>query len=315
MKRKLASAEEEKEKIRADAEAKIKEEREARLLAEAAKATAQRAADAHQKGSAPTGNTLLQTMAEKEHGKWPLGAIAELIHNASDAEADTIRIRTHTAGTGAAGSQSLRIDDNGKGMGHGKPKSPEEVATGIHKLMQIGADERFLDSKEGQVGGYGVGAKTGMIAVAHSAVVFTIGNSVDKAGTEVRTVSVAFFSNRPFEVRNEPPITNFVTLKADDGEPIDGVSTKEQKLTLFEQIAEVDTSLTVHALQRWQGALQERGDNFGTSIFLIGQSTHKSLSLFKRNSRPLVGSASMPSSGNLCSNLSVGSLDTAVPLC
>lgn len=79
------------------------------------------------------------------------------------------------------------------------PKSKDELATGMHKLMQIGADEKFGGgNKLGQVGGYGVGAKIGMMAVAHSAVIFTLGKSKTMDGAEVDTVSVALISNHPY---------------------------------------------------------------------------------------------------------------------
>lgn len=65
--------------------------------------------------------------------------------------------------------------------------------------MQIGADEKFGGgNKLGQVGGYGVGAKIGMMAVAHSAVIFTLGKSKTMDGAEVDTVSVALISNLPY---------------------------------------------------------------------------------------------------------------------
>ena len=135
---------------------------------------------------------------------------------------------------------SLRIDDDGCGMGHGVPKTGSGgLATGMHKLMQIGADESLESTaKAGQVGGYGVGAKIGMMAVAHSAVIFTIGMSQDEKGTDIKTVSVAFISNKPQEDDGKMFIRKFVTLEASTGNPIAGISTDADKVYLFSQIAE-----------------------------------------------------------------------------
>lgn len=62
------------------------------------------------------GNTYLQQMAESAHGKWPLGAIAELIHNASDANASKISVFRHPKNASEGPLTGLRIDDNGTGM-------------------------------------------------------------------------------------------------------------------------------------------------------------------------------------------------------
>ena len=235
-----------------------------------------------------SGNTLLHQLAQR-HEKWPLGAIAELIHNASDAGATTVRITQHGD---TRSLNNLRIDDNGSGIGHGKPKSIGEVATGMHKLMQIGADQKYGgSSKDGKVGGYGVGAKIGMMAIAHSAVIFTLGESESEDGAKVETVSVALISNHPFESRGQPYILKFVTLHTHNSKPVKGISTQQDKAALFEQIRGLDSSLDEHFLQRWQGILEERDEGFGTTVFLIGQRppTHPDRlgRLDRRNPHPL----------------------------
>eukprot|EP00729_Bicosta_minor_P023353 gene23353-31647_t len=204
-------------------------------------------------GQMQQGKTFLSTIA-KPHEDWPLGAIAELLHNAVDAGATSIKIMTH-----ANKKDALRVDDNGSGMGFGRPTGAEggKPATGMNKMMLMASDQKFGEAsvKPGQVGGYGVGCKVGIIAVAHTGIIFTLGTTKVR-GKDTKTVSIGLISNEPYEKRNEVPITEFVTIMAHNGRPIEGISTKEQKDKLLAKIEKLDSTIDQFFLAQWIAKVQ-----------------------------------------------------------
>jgi hypothetical protein len=86
----------------------------------------------------------------------------------------------------------------------------------------------------------------------------------------IKTISIALISNKPFETKGDPPILQFVTVRAVDGECIEGMSTLKEKASLFAKIKALDSTLTEAWMQRWQGQFEERGEGLGTTVILIG---------------------------------------------
>jgi hypothetical protein len=84
-------------------------------------------------------------------------------------------------------------------------------ATGMNKMMMVASDTSFDDGgKPGQVGGYGVGCKVGIIAAAHTGVILTLGTTSVSGGRQIKTVSIGLISNEPFEKHGGDPIVQHV---------------------------------------------------------------------------------------------------------
>ena len=106
-----------------------------------------------------------------------------------------------------------------------------------------------------QITSKGVGCKVGIIAVAHTGIIFTLGTTKVR-GKDTKTVSIGLISNEPYEKRNEVPITEFVTIMAHNGRPIEGISTKEQKDKLLAKIEKLDSTIDQFFLAQWIAKVQ-----------------------------------------------------------
>ena len=85
----------------------------------------------------------------------------------------------------------------------------------MHNMLLFGRNDDFF-SREGTIGKYGIGFKSGSIRCAQSAVVVT-------HSKQMNTTSYALLSNLPFEVDpSQDFVKDFVTVD-EDGEPTAGV--------------------------------------------------------------------------------------------
>ena len=138
-----------------------------------------RTASSSSKAVISMGMNSLDRLKER-HQKWPMGGLAELLHNSKEAHARVIEIESFL-GLGVEDSNfALQITDNGHGMSHKE----------IEKMFVIGSDKKFAGNAG--IGGYGMGFKSGVLANAHTAVVFT-------KSTHHKTYSVGIFSNEPVD--------------------------------------------------------------------------------------------------------------------
>jgi hypothetical protein len=124
-------------------------------------------------------------------------------------------------------------------------------------------DTSFDDGgKQGQVGGYGVGCKVGIVAVAHTGVIFTLGTTFI-GGQHIRTVSIGLLSNEPFEMRQEDYIAQHVTFRADNGNTIPGISDHVSKKALMSKLAGLEPTLNDRWLARWKAEKEkQKGTTF-----------------------------------------------------
>eukprot|EP01043_Picozoa_sp_COSAG02_P056491 COSAG02_NODE_6704_length_3411_cov_1.610507_2_plen_531_part_00 len=118
------------------------------------------------------GNNQLDTFAQN-HNQGVLPALAELVHNAADARAETLKIDYEDEKGGR-----IVFKDNGIGMTH------EEC----NNMLMFGRN----GGRENTIGKFGVGFKSGSIRCAQTAVV--ISRSKKK-----RTTSYGLLSNVPYE--------------------------------------------------------------------------------------------------------------------
>jgi hypothetical protein len=113
--------------------------------------------------------------ADQRH-PWAFGAIAELIHNSSDADATKISVNIENASK----DPRLVIQDNGNGM-----TVPE-----MHIMMKLGRDQEVTDHLRS--GRYGMGFKTGSMRLAKHAIVISHSHRYSKEGKS--RVAIGFLS-------------------------------------------------------------------------------------------------------------------------
>ena len=98
---------------------------------------------------------LLQTL-EQNHSEWAFGAVAELLDNSKDAGASLIQVDLVTVGE----YEMLRVKDDGSGMTH----------EALKRCLQLSHED---DHVEGRVGMFGVGFKSGTMALGNDAIILT----------------------------------------------------------------------------------------------------------------------------------------------
>eukprot|EP00588_Corethron_pennatum_P023405 CAMPEP_0194330500 /NCGR_PEP_ID=MMETSP0171-20130528/52174_1 /TAXON_ID=218684 /ORGANISM="Corethron pennatum, Strain L29A3" /LENGTH=1191 /DNA_ID=CAMNT_0039091613 /DNA_START=218 /DNA_END=3793 /DNA_ORIENTATION=- len=212
-------------------------------------------------GVAGVGKSFLTNLA-KGHSKWLWGGLAEILHNGADAGAGTIEIqRFPEPDTNPDDDEfGLRIDDDGNGITY------DEAL----QMMQIASDSNFNKSKEGKVGGYGVGFKVGAIAMAQTAIVLSISVKDESTGTTV----VGVLSNEPYEERGEFPLglcrpnTEVIALWTKNGRCYDpkGI-TDSHRDELYRKTQRLNSAIDRDWITTWAG---RRQDKPGTTIILCG---------------------------------------------
>ena len=165
------------------------------------------------------GRNFFETTLKGIHEHWPLGAIAEFIHNANDAEATqiTIGIPNHIrvkldenaddlVAIPVEDRHLLELDDNGKGMSHKM----------MEKLFVIGQNHGRGDGVNSKIGGYGIGFKSGFVALGHTVVVMSFCK-------KDMTVSLGLLTIKPtFGTGTAGHVMMYGTYKAGDADKIVG---------------------------------------------------------------------------------------------
>lgn len=108
-------------------------------------------------------DSVFINLADKRH-TWAFGAIAELIHNSSDAEATEVRVSLEHLGPD--NDTSFAVIDNGHGMTHQEMGQLFTVGKDYGHDSNAPADER--------IGCNGMGFKQGVLRLENTAVVVSV---------------------------------------------------------------------------------------------------------------------------------------------
>jgi hypothetical protein len=141
-------------------------------------------------------------VVRQNHTKWVLAALAELIHNAADAEAKNLKIDYEEVKGGR-----LVFTDDGVGMTHQE----------CDNMLMFGRN----GGRKNTIGKYGIGFKSGSIRCAKTAVIIS-------QSKKERTTSYGLLSNVPFEEAEERYVRKLVTVDH-EGDPTAGTTQTRAK--------------------------------------------------------------------------------------
>ncbi|GAB5029758.1 inactive receptor partial [Nannochloropsis oceanica] len=150
--------------------------------------------------------SILSTLSQNH--VWLFGALAELLHNSSDAGSTDLQIhvREEERKENGKGVMVLEIKDNGEGMSHGEMEA-------MFRLGKTYARDQDDNLQAQRVGRYGWGFKQGSLRIGSTAVVIT-------KSLKHKTLSFGILSNEPhLREENAAPVCRVVTLSADTMEP------------------------------------------------------------------------------------------------
>eukprot|EP00035_Acanthoeca_spectabilis_P016441 m.334754 g.334754 ORF g.334754 m.334754 type:complete len:1093 (+) comp16529_c0_seq22:164-3442(+) len=226
------------------------------------------------------GNAWLENTKNERHQGWALGGVAELVHNAADAQATTISIRKFPRDDATWDDPhfGLRFDDDGEGM----------LGPDVVKMLSMHSDKDF-SSTVGKVGGYGVGFKAGSMVLAQTAVVLTW--KTLKEGDRVLTIGV--LSNEPYESRGDVPTRLYVSIDTKTDAPTDGCTDADYSKVLT-AILSVNRRLP-SMLAQWID--KDQTGPHGTTVLLLGFRKSERLFDFDRDPHDAVLTSRVSRSG------------------
>jgi serine/threonine protein kinase len=199
--------------------------------------------------------SFLSTLSQNH--VWLFGALAELLHNSSDAGSTDLQInvREEEGKEGGKEAMVLEIKDNGEGMSHGEMEA-------MFRLGKTYARDRDDDVQAQRVGRYGWGFKQGSLRIGSTAVVLS-------KSLKHKTLSFGILSNEPhLKDENTAPVCRVVTLSADTMEPDPTHTSREA----FREASELMARYSFITQERhWPLMLNTWGaGESGTTVFIQG---------------------------------------------
>jgi serine/threonine protein kinase len=199
--------------------------------------------------------SFLSTLSQNH--VWLFGALAELLHNSSDAGSTDLQIHVREEERKQDGKEAmvLEIKDNGEGMSHGEMEA-------MFRLGKTYARDRDDDLQAQRVGRYGWGFKQGSLRIGSTAVVIT-------KSLKNKTLSFGILSNEPhLRDENAAPVCRVVTLSADTMEPDPAHTSREA----FREASELMARYSFITQERhWPLMLNTWGaGESGTTVFIQG---------------------------------------------
>jgi len=199
--------------------------------------------------------SFLSTLSQNH--VWLFGALAELLHNSSDAGSTDLQInvREEEGREGGKEAMVLEIKDKGEGMSHGEMDA-------MFRLGKTYARDRDESEQAQRVGRYGWGFKQGSLRIGSTAVVLS-------KSLKHKTLSFGVLSNEPhLRDENAAPVCRVVTLSADTMEPDPTHTSREA----FREASELMAKYTFITQERhWPLMLNTWGaGESGTTVFIQG---------------------------------------------
>jgi hypothetical protein len=253
------------------------------------------------------------TLQSQKHANWLFGGIAELIHNASDANATQISIN-YFQDTAHDNDSVLEICDNGIGM---SPYTVQNI------LLSFGRDydpnQRDLD----RIGCYGVGFKQGSIRIGSTVIFVTKFH-------ETKTITLGILCNKPYEDKNEMFIYESATISYPSCRVNETYCTEQQyeKTTklmaqysflnrenislLIQKHFQLEQTGTLIFIQDWRKGFDRLVFDFETKDFLLYSNLQSfDSSSSSSSSSAAAGSSSAAAAGSSSSSAAGSSSSTA----
>jgi len=171
------------------------------------------------------GPTWLLDTVSARHTDWLFGGLFELVHNANDARASALDItvpawdpaKEAAIARGAAEDELtfyptvLALRDNGSGM----------AFSDVVSMFKVG--RRTENAAGGRIGGFGLGFKTGSLAVGHTVVVFSGSARLVASAVPREVFTIGVLSIKPtLDNQNQPHLRMIGSFDASKGKHADG---------------------------------------------------------------------------------------------